>query len=272
MWKKVVLGVLGFIVLVIGLTFWVTSGLTDNASAFFRKIKAHDYKTAYYAYLSDDFKDNVPFEKFKTFIETNHLDRFKEATWDSRETDGNKGRIEGSLLFENGSSIPITVMFSKSGDEWKIYAIKKSAAGIVEGKENSSVKAVEVENRAVVKAVPSSSEYLPFARKTVAQVADTLATKDSSKLYSNISERWREQISPEKFHSIFSGMIKSGVDLTALKNMNPIEEKPASIDKDGLLNIYIYYPTKPVAVVFDLNYINEYGHWKLFGINIHGKQ
>jgi len=265
MWKKILVGVIVLIVAVVGLAFWATSGLTDTASAFFNKVKAHDYKTAYYGYLSDDFKGNVPLETFQAFMETNHLDRFKDISWGNREVENGKGKLEGTLVMPDGSSIPINVMFVKGEDGWKIYAVTKPAAGI---RETQS----EEKNKQVSKlTIPSKQAYMALARETVRNVATTLESKNTDMLYNTISSVWRSQITPDKFHQIFEGLMQSKTNLTPLVNMVPKEEKPAFLDENNILHVSINYPVQPVNILFDLDYINEGGEWKLFGINIHGK-
>ena len=266
MWKKILGGLVIFIVLVVGLALWATSGLTDTATAFFNKVKAHDYKTAYYGYLSDDFKGNVPLEKFKAFMEANRMDRFKEIKWGNREAENGKGKLEGTLIMPDGSSIPIVVDLVKGEESWKIYAVSKPAAGLKETPSDTRPQ------KSAGGSVPPKEEYIRLARRTVAQVAESLRTRNTRPLYDSISETWKRQISPEKFQEIFSGMMKSGIDLTPLEQVSPKEVKPAFLDKDNLLNVRIYYPSRPVDIAFDLDYINEGGTWKLLGINIHGKQ
>lgn len=267
MWKKILLGIVGFIVISIGLAMWATSGLTDTATAFFDKVKAHDYKTAYYGYLSEDFKGNVPLEKFKIFMETNHLDKFKMIDWGNRETSNNTGKLEGTLVMPDGSSLPITIGFVKGEDRWKIYAISKPAAGLQETEQVSTTRETQEETH-----IPSKLEYIQLARETVKQVSNTLKTKNSLTFYNSISELWRSQISPQKFQELFNGLINAKINLTPLEAMTPVEYKPAFLDKNKLLNVQIFYPNASIPIAFDLQYINENGIWKLFGIDIHGRQ
>jgi len=265
MWKKILGGIVVFIALLIGLVLWATSGLTETASAFFDKVKAHDYKTAYYGYLSDDFKGNVPLDRFKAFIEANRMDRFKEIEWGNRERENGKGKLEGTLVMPDGSTIPIVVEMVKGKESWKIYAISKPAAGLKEtGSDGKSSAAKPV--------VPPKAEVISLARETVAQVAEAIKAKDTAALYRNISDTWKAQISPEKFHEVFSGLMKNGVDLTPLERITPELGKEPSIDEEGLLNVQVVYPVTPAPIYFDLGYLNENGAWKLLKIRLYSKK
>jgi len=267
MWKKVLLGVVGFIVIVVGLAMWATSGLSDTTSVFFNQLKNHDYKTAYYGYMSSDFKGNVPFEKFKLFIETNHIDKFQDISLGNREVSNGKGKIEVTLSMADGSSMPMVIGLVKGVDDtWKIYNIRKEASGIIQ---TNTDKKFEQSNTLVV---PEKSEYIKLVKESIKDVAEAIRDKDTDAFYQKISSVWRSQISSDKFYQIFDAMIKTNSNLMPLTQMKPIESKPANIDKDGLLNIHIYYPTKSVAIFFDLTYHKENGIWKLFGINIHGNK
>jgi len=267
MWKKILGGIVIFIVLVVGLAVWATSGLTDTATAFFDKIKAHDYKTAYYGYFSEDFKGKVSLEKFKQYIETNRMDQFKEINWGNREVDNGKGTLEGTLIMPGGSTIPIVVGFVKGQDNWKIYSIKKSEAGLITEKANISSQKSKSEESAI----PPKEERIRLARQTVALLAEAVKAKDTSEFYNSISDLWKKQTTPEKFYQIFASLMK-GANLVPLESMMPIENKEPTIDKYGILRMEIYYNTDSVKPLFKLSYIKENGDWKLSGIYIETKK
>ena len=265
MWKKILLGVVLFIVALFGLVMWATSGLTDTASAFFNKVKAHDYKTAYYGYLSDDFKGNVPLEKFKLYMERNRLDQFKEINWGNREVENSKGKLEGILLMPDGSNIPISVMFVKAEDGWKIYAVTKPAAGLQETQDDKATRNMQKPS------VPPTQIYMRLAKMTVEKAVTAFKSRDTDTFYDSISDLWKSQIDPKKFHQMYAPLMKPNVDLTPLIHIEPKEEKPAFIDKDNFLNVTLIYPTDNIKIYFRLAYVNENGQWKLAGMYISGK-
>ncbi len=129
MWKKILLGLLAFVGLLVALVFWATSGMTDAADDFFNLLSQKNYTTAYNKYISSDFKDKMSLSMFINYVKSNHFDEVKETNWGNRQINGNLGELEGSLVTDKGA-IPIRLKFVKAADSWQIYAINKPQAGI----------------------------------------------------------------------------------------------------------------------------------------------
>ncbi len=264
MFKKIVIGIILIFVLAVALVFWATSGITDTAKAFFEKLKSHDYKTAYAEYLSEDFKTKVPLNRFKNFIVSNRLDRFKDIKWGNREINGRFGTLQGTLITDNGGSIPIVLKFVKGENNWKIYAIKKPSAGINTISTNNVKKQV---NKTITQ-IPSKNERLKLAKESVKHFVESIKAKDMKEFYDNIASLWQRQTTPEKLKGVFKPLIQNSTDLTVLENMTPIEDSSAQIDKNGVLKLNIYYQTEPSQVAFELKYYKENGQWKLIGLHV----
>lgn len=58
------------------------------------------------------------------------------------------------------------------------------------------------------------------------------------------------------------------IDLTGVRALKPVFEKPPYLDSNGLLRIKGFYATEPSKTAFTLKYFSEKAAWKLVGINI----
>ena len=266
MWKKILGGFVAFIVLMIGLVMYGTSGMTEAVDEFFIHVKTKHYNDAY-DLLSDDFKKSVSQEKFKTFLIQNSLTEYKNASWDSRSFENNMGTMEGTITTKSGNSIPLTIQFIKNQDVWKIFSISKQSAGVQE------IQKIKVETKPIklTLRIPDKDKLISLTQENTQIFAQAVNTKNMSDFYDKISTFWQKETTPETLDKAFDAFYKAGIDFTALKNITPILDKEPTLSKDGRLMTEGHYPTSPAVVYFNYSYINEKGNWKLVGFNINIK-
>lgn len=116
--------------------------------------------------------------------------------------------------------------------------------------------------------VPPESELKTMTLSSLLAFNDGVQEKDFSAFYKKISALWQEQTTPEKLTELFNDFIDKEIDISPIKKVEPVFNKEAKINSDGLLVIAGYYPTTPKRVVFELKYLEEKGDWKLAGINV----
>jgi hypothetical protein len=105
------------------------SGMTDAADQFFVALKAHDYPAAR-ALMAEEFRAGTTDEQLAALVERSALSSYKTAHWSSRSIQNGRGRLAGSLETEGGGSIPMELSLVKERGGWRIYALRKPAAGI----------------------------------------------------------------------------------------------------------------------------------------------
>jgi len=258
MLKKFFIGLFIFAAVIIGLTFFLTSGMSDVADSMFNTLKEKKYKEAYDSYFSSDFKNKITLEQFKEFVKSNSLDRVNSTFWNSREYKGNGGKLDGTVTLNDGSSMPLTLSFYKNQDSWKIYSIYKPNAGI---KSKSSSKADL-----------SEDDYMKLSLSSVGYFKEAIKNKDFTPFYNSISNIWKKQTSIEELKKAFANILKSSdVVLDILQREPKLKEK--KIDDKSLLHITLEYPAtaKSVGAEVKLDYLKEDGEWKLYGFEIEPK-
>ena len=275
MWKKILLGIAVFIGLMVALVFWATSGMSGAADDFFNLLAQKNYTTAYKQYLSSDFKSKTPLTKFIDYVKANRFDKVKETNWGNRQINGNLGELEGSLVTQNGSAIPVKLKFVKAGDNWQIYAINKPQSGI---NPSNSVDKKESNNdtNSVSLQVPTNQEIITLITDSMQHFSYSVRDKSMKEFYDNISDMWKEQTSLEALNRAFGKVLNANIDFTPLIDTTPKINK-VTITPEGVLKVKATYDGKAINlngdyIEVETNYINENGKWKLLGFTFRIKK
>jgi hypothetical protein len=138
LWKKILIGVGVFILLVIFVSFSATSGIVKVAEKQLNLISSGDLKGAY-ALTSQEFQRSVSYENFVNYINNYEVLRnYKDHKFTSREIQGDTGTINGTLTAKDGTVSPVEYKFIKENGEWKVLSINLSASGGTNTNTNNS--------------------------------------------------------------------------------------------------------------------------------------
>ena len=265
MWKKILLALIALGVIGVTLGMWATSPLADTARGFFSALHNKDYQGAYNQYI---LKDKLSFDKFKQFVLQTHLDSVKDEKWHNRyvNADGT-GKMDGELIFDNGKTMPIVLYFVKVNEEWKIAKISNKADDLALRGSSGNPQSAKV---------PTKDEAIALVTETVRVFTNDLKRGDMSNFYNYISNTWQKQTSVEELNKFFKVLGSQGIDFSLLNNQTPMIEEEPTIKSNGALEIKSLYNGQPlglkVNVEIILDYVSEFGEWKLLAIDIHPKQ
>ncbi len=257
--KKIFIGCLGFLVIIVTgfvLVFLLTSNMVGTTDKFFTAVKEKDFEKAY-EYTSEEFQAGTSLESLKRFLEQSAIIDYKAATWNSRSITQNQGQLKGALETIEGGTIPVEVSLVKEEGGWRIQHIRKQASGIEESVSE--------------KTIPPEEELKKMTNESMLLLAEAINAEDFSEFHAGISRLWQSQMTEEELLEIFKPFTEIDVDLTFVKNLEPVFSEPPKINEDELLLLKGYYPSKPPIVNFDLKYIYEYPDWELFGIQVNLK-
>jgi len=121
--KRTLAGIGTFFLVVFVLVMFITRGLTDTAEEFLTAVKSDNYDAAYLL-LSEDFKRNTSRSELKSYLESNVLNTYKKASWNSRSVSGVRGEIVGKVTNESGSVVRVSFGFLKTENGWRIFSIR----------------------------------------------------------------------------------------------------------------------------------------------------
>ena len=120
----IVLGVVGFVVVVFALAMFLTSGLVDPLDRHLDALAKGDLEAAY-AETSVAFRDNTSPEQFAAFVRGNpSLSRITGHSFGERSWENNIGSVKGTLKTSDGGVVPVEFRLVKENDQWKILGIK----------------------------------------------------------------------------------------------------------------------------------------------------
>ena len=126
-WKKVVIGVAGFIVVAIAAAMFLTSGLVDPIDRHIAALQHGDIDGAY-AETSVAFRDATSRDQFAAFINSNpSLTRIADHTFTERAWENNLGTVKGTLTTTDGGVVPVEYRLVKENDAWRIMGINLGA-------------------------------------------------------------------------------------------------------------------------------------------------
>lgn len=129
MWKKIILGIVAFIILVVVLALVFTSSITSVADKQLTALR-HGDMVAAYALTSKDFRNSTSLAEFEKFVNTYpSLKNNQKASWSAREINNGQGTLKGKLVAMDGGVTPIEYHFVKENEEWKIIGISLHQSG-----------------------------------------------------------------------------------------------------------------------------------------------
>lgn len=119
--------------------------------------------------------------------------------------------------------------------------------------------------------MPSNDRLIEMTNTAIYDLALAINARDFTAFHEKISKLWQSQITTDELFNAFKGFSDNNIDLTVLKDIEPVFSQPPSIDDNDILVLDGYYPSEPPIAYFNLKYIYEYPDWKLFGIHVNMK-
>jgi Ca2+-binding EF-hand superfamily protein len=116
--------------------------------------------------------------------------------------------------------------------------------------------------------IPGEKDLKALALESLMEFNQSVQAKDFTSFHQYISELWRKQITAQELQDTFQAFIDQKIDLSPIKNLDPVFDLPAAITGEGWLQVIGHYPSRPSNVAFMLDYVQEGGKWKVAGVNI----
>ena len=259
--RKLLIGLGSFaaaIAIVAAIVFQATSGLTKVADSFFEALKEGDTDKAL-KYFSEQALNQSSRENLNNFRVDNSLADLKSLSWSNRSISiPDSGELTGTINLKNGQNIPLVISFTKDGEDWRIYSIKKEATGIVGGVDG--------------KELPSEESLIRLSQKTTNRFVNAIKTNDFQSFYGAISHMWSMETSPEElskglkqFRHVYETQPASHQYFESLSKMVPAFTNKPSITQNSVLKISGKYNIKP-EFSFEYKYVFEGLNWKLVGL------
>lgn len=122
--------------------------------------------------------------------------------------------------------------------------------------------------QAETRKVPQEKELSALSRESLLAFSQAIGAKDFTAFHAQISEVWKQQITPEKLGEIFQMFIEQQIDLSPVIGMDPVFTPAPKVDDDGVLVLEGRFPITPSRVEFRLKYVWQKPAWKLLAIKV----
>jgi len=255
LWIRIVIGVLVVIALLVALIFFFTRGLTRSADGFFQAVAQKDMARAR-SYLAEEFRRRVDERELEDFLASRSIAGFRSAQWSSRKVENGRGELSGSITTDTGGVVPVSLDLVKEQGAWKIYAIRKSTAGLPQERPAAAVQE------------PSGAEIFQLVRTSMLDFAISIQQHDMSHFRDTLSSRWQSEASAEDLGRQFAAFYGMGESLMKVAAGQPQPTSSPRFSDAGAMRIDGYYPAGSKRVVFQHTYEQDGGAWKLIGFSI----
>ena len=116
--------------------------------------------------------------------------------------------------------------------------------------------------------VPSERALEALVKTTLLTFNDANVTGNYEVFHAKLSKPFREQFPVERLARRFQEFNKKHIDFDIIAALKPGYDPAPKVDDDGKLLVKGYFPTEPLRVNFDLDFIPSDGEWKLISINV----
>lgn len=231
----------------------LTSGMSENANAFFQTVRDGQFDTAY-NYLSKGFRNTVTPRELRAFLRRGSLDRYMTSAWTSREYDGDTGLLKGTLYAQDGTVTPLELTFVRENEDWRIHFIDARLPGLA--------------RREITKDIPDQEMLERMASDTAALFAEAVRLKDFHRFHDEIARIWACRATPEELMEAFAPFLAGKSDLTGYDQVAPVFSEPPVINAEDALVLKGYFPHERGPLRFRMEFVFEYPEWKLRGIDM----
>lgn len=129
-WKKIALGAVVFVTLVIGLALYLTAPLVVPIERQLEALRRGDIDGAY-AQTAQAFRQATSKQAFSAFLRTNPaLTEAADISIAERSWENDNGNVRGSLKTQDGGVVPVEFRLVREGGEWKILGIQLPKQGV----------------------------------------------------------------------------------------------------------------------------------------------
>lgn len=116
--------------------------------------------------------------------------------------------------------------------------------------------------------VPDANSTAILIRTTLSALNDANRTGNYTVFRDLGAPSFRQANSASRLAEIFTSLRKKKLNLAPVTIIAPKLTKPASINKQGMLYLKGVFPTRPLAIDFELLYRRVGTDWRLFGIRV----
>ena len=243
----------GLLAVTLGSVFGAMAAVSKPADDFLTLLGNGDTTGAYQSGASGLRAAETP-EQFAAFVKSSRLDQYRSSNWNKFNTTNSQGTVEGTVTLKDGSTVPLKVNLVNEGG-WKVVGLELT--GVVPKKPQPQV--------------PSEAEAKKLVNRDLGEFRKAVEGDDFTRLHASLHSQFKATSSAEQLREAFKVFIEQKEDLIGVGGVEPKLGKAPALGGDGVLTVEGEYPSRPVRVLFLLEYVAEDGEWKLTRLKVNTK-
>lgn len=116
--------------------------------------------------------------------------------------------------------------------------------------------------------VPTERALEALVKASLLSFNDANITGNYTVFHAKLSKPFRDQFPPERLQQSFKEFADKQIDIELIGALKPTYEPAPIVDASGKLVVKGWFPTEPMLVAFNLDFIPSDGEWKLISINV----
>jgi hypothetical protein len=268
----------------------------DAARNFFDLIASGKAAQAY-ASATFGFQGQQTLRFFETTLRELGLDAIASVKYSSPTFAHERrvARVEAEFMTKSKEKVPLVIALIQLDGKWRVFSLKSPRdryTGLIEnrftlvGRDPGFLDPTDRQPppaEAVVKTLTNESllafndaiqrkSFLDLFEQCSLRWQDQLVTRDApaaipGTMRRALTEKQKELGAARLLHA-FQSFVDQQIDISGIKGIEPVFDRPAWVNTEGLLVVSGYYPTRPYRVLFSLKFTYELPVWRLFGLDV----
>ena len=116
--------------------------------------------------------------------------------------------------------------------------------------------------------VPTERALETLVKSSLLTLNDANVTGNYTVLHAKLSKPFRDQFSPQRLKETFRDFHDKQIDYDVIAALKPVYDPAPAVDGEGRLVVKGYFPTEPLRLLFELDFIPSDGEWKMIRVNV----
>jgi hypothetical protein len=109
----------------------------------------------------------------------------------------------------------------------------------------------------------AEAEYRRLATESLLDLNHAFKTRDFTAFHEKLSAAMKKERTAKQLAMVFKTFVENNVDISGIKNVVPKFDPAVAVNDKGVLLLSGHFPTRPLLVQFDLQYVRDPKEWKL---------
>ena len=204
-------------------------------------------------------------------------------------------KVATEFKTKSGQAVRLIVALLREEGRWKVLSLKSPrdpASGRIENRFTMVGRDPVFSDPTTHHPAPGAATVRTLTLDSLLAFNDAVQRKNFVDLFDQCSLHWQDQLftrdgpaaipgtmrrvltpteralGASRLQGAFKSFVDQQIDIAGIANAEPVFDRPAWVNTDGLLVVSGHYPTRPYHVLFSLKFFYEVPVWRLFGLDV----